>query len=628
MAEAGLEGLIGAEPEVGEPTDGAPNVDPVALAVAVDAAKHDPELARKAGNYLDEQLALVRLQVRHFDEERRLAIAAAKRKRYADRFRNGLITFVAALAASALMAATVMVWNASRDHGLVVEAFSVPPDLNEQGVTGRVVAAELIDQINLLQSQTHTARPASSFRNNWGDDIKVEIPETGVSIGELSRILHEQLGSATRIDGEITHAPTGISIVARLPAEPALRVTGAPTDLSSLIQRLAEQAYASTQPYRYGVFLSQQDRHSEALALLRDLADHGPDEERPWAFAGIGNESAVLSGYKDALAAWRESLRLDPNQAVSSTNSALVSRGVGLDEEALTESKRYQTLSPGALAQHFTAPALVWGKSLMLYLSATELGDHQDGIRFARSMVTDTQFQAGEEKAYRAFAREERALNHETDASDDSISDAEATAGLINDSDYYVLMPNVLAALERGDMAQVEALCADLISDLRKAGVPAVLQQQIQRRIYPVLAEALARQGRYGEADALLKEVPDTCYDGWRIRGRISTLQRDFAAGEQAIAEAARQAPSIPRAYSDWGDLLAAKGDAAGAVAKYAEAHSLGPRFADPLKSWGDVLARQGNIKGALAKYEEALKYAPNWKQLKDAHEAAAKGTL
>jgi predicted negative regulator of RcsB-dependent stress response len=43
------------------------------------------------------------------------------------------------------------------------------------------------------------------------------------------------------------------------------------------------------------------------------------------------------------------------------------------------------------------------------------------------------------------------------------------------------------------------------------------------------------------------------------------------------------------------------------------------------LKAWGDVLVKQGNAEGALAKYEEALKYAPNWKQLKEAREALAK---
>ena len=88
MGEAGLEGLIGAEYEAADAEAGTPSADPVAVAVAMDAAKHDPELSRKAGNYLDEQLSLVRLQVKHFDEERHLAIAAAKRKRYADRIRN------------------------------------------------------------------------------------------------------------------------------------------------------------------------------------------------------------------------------------------------------------------------------------------------------------------------------------------------------------------------------------------------------------------------------------------------------------------------------------------------------------------------------------------------------------
>ena len=37
------------------------------------------------------------------------------------------------------------------------------------------------------------------------------------------------------------------------------------------------------------------------------------------------------------------------------------------------------------------------------------------------------------------------------------------------------------------------------------------------------------------------------------------------------------------------------------------------------------MLVKQGKIKDALAKYDEALKYAPNWKQLKDVREAAAK---
>ena len=47
--------------------------------------------------------------------------------------------------------------------------------------------------------------------------------------------------------------------------------------------------------------------------------------------------------------------------------------------------------------------------------------------------------------------------------------------------------------------------------------------------------------------------------------------------------------------------------------------------LADPLKAWGDVLMRQGHARAARAKYDEALKYAPSWKELHQARDAAAK---
>jgi tetratricopeptide (TPR) repeat protein len=73
------------------------------------------------------------------------------------------------------------------------------------------------------------------------------------------------------------------------------------------------------------------------------------------------------------------------------------------------------------------------------------------------------------------------------------------------------------------------------------------------------------------------------------------------------------------------GVALAHHRDLDAAAAKLKDANQRGPHWADPLKAWGDVLAQQGKIKDALAKYDQALKYAPNWKQLKKAREAAAK---
>jgi tetratricopeptide (TPR) repeat protein len=75
-------------------------------------------------------------------------------------------------------------------------------------------------------------------------------------------------------------------------------------------------------------------------------------------------------------------------------------------------------------------------------------------------------------------------------------------------------------------------------------------------------------------------------------------------------------APSIPYAYSEWGQMLLAKGDRDGAIAKFSVAHQKGPHFADPLELWGEALIAQNRSDLALAKFAEAARYAPNWGRL------------
>jgi tetratricopeptide (TPR) repeat protein len=99
----------------------------------------------------------------------------------------------------------------------------------------------------------------------------------------------------------------------------------------------------------------------------------------------------------------------------------------------------------------------------------------------------------------------------------------------------------------------------------------------------------------------------------------------DRAGADRLFAEAVRQAPNLPMAYWRWGQTILARGDLAGATKQLALAHEKGPHFADPLKAWGNVLVKQGHTKEALVKYDGALKYAPDWKQLHEAREAAGR---
>ena len=111
----------------------------------------------------------------------------------------------------------------------------------------------------------------------------------------------------------------------------------------------------------------------------------------------------------------------------------------------------------------------------------------------------------------------------------------------------------------------------------------------------------------------------------FRECGQIAAITHDWPGAERWFAEAAKQAPSLPAAFSEWGDERLARGDLTGAIAEYQTAHQKGPHFADPLKGWGDALARQGQWNEALAKYNEALTAAPAWQALRQARDEAAK---
>src|SRR5438105_1715030 len=235
-----------------------------------------------AENYLKEQTRLARLQADGILRE--------------DRIRHRLLHFTHAstimklafelsLALIFLVVAGIVigaVWSAASDRGLVVESFSVPPDLAARGLTGEVVATKLLDRLSALQAQTGSYRAPSSYANNWGSDIKVQIPDTGVSIGEFNRFLHSWLGHQTRISGDIYRTPVGIAVTARAGSDTSPTFTGTDTELDKLIQKAAESVYRATQPYRYAAYLNNTGRAKEAETAYGMLLANGSPEDRSW----------------------------------------------------------------------------------------------------------------------------------------------------------------------------------------------------------------------------------------------------------------------------------------------------------------------------------------------------------
>jgi tetratricopeptide (TPR) repeat protein len=145
----------------------------------------------------------------------------------------------------------------------------------------------------------------------------------------------------------------------------------------------------------------------------------------------------------------------------------------------------------------------------------------------------------------------------------------------------------------------------------------AAMTSEIDKRTNtPLDAVIDAYFGDFKGAHATIDKTPLDCEICLRFRGRIDALERNWGGADYWFARAVRFAPSIPFAYSEWGEMLLRKGDFDGAIAKFALANQKGPHFADPLEMWGEALTQKNRSDLALAKFEEAAKYAPNWGRL------------
>src|SRR5580658_977949 len=269
MAEGGdIEGLLREEADRPEAAPGVAAADAAALAVAMDAARYDPELARKAGDYLDQQHTLVKLQVKHFDEEHRLGIAAAKRKRFADRIRNTIAAGVLLILGMVLLGFLWMTMDAMRSRQVVVEPFEVAPGLAVRDVSGRIVASRVLDELIRLQAATRSSTEKARLTNGWDGEIKIEVPQTGLSVGEISQILRDRFGHDVRIAGDLVETPApGLALTVRGTGFVPKTFSGGATDPVKLIRDAAEYIYGQSRPALWAGYLAGNGRYAEAIAF-------------------------------------------------------------------------------------------------------------------------------------------------------------------------------------------------------------------------------------------------------------------------------------------------------------------------------------------------------------------------
>lgn len=580
--------------------------DPVEIAMEAEARDASPD--SPARQVLIEHRRLIQAQIA---QARRQAVREVAIMVFA-----GLI----------VLSAGLVVWNASRADGLVIQPFVVPPAWAERGLDGAAVASLLQDELTRLDAATDSGRAASSYRNDWSDKIAVGVEAGGVSLDDAWRFLTRLLGRETLMTGGVSEGTEGLTVVVRTGADPIAPVAGSADELDALLRQAAERVYEQTQPYRYSVYLGGVIRRlpdgpdREALqtrqtAILKDLTTGSSKVDRAWAYNGLGLRPWTSA--RENIPYIEAGLEIYPEHPYMQGNLAsrhdslghaeiahTVWQGwaanIGRNLHALTPAVRERTpynvqsyayASSGA----YLDAAMASEKAQAVAPTSGERLD--DAVRRASHLVSAHDGAAG------------LLILRRLDFTDDIATFGQSNRGVGNRLVLFPFAalaadqqrwPEVVARLEAVDAAAAESF------RLRDVGWRPTL-------IWPQLAYARARAGDLAGSQALIATTPTDCYRCVRERARIAEIAGDRRTADRWFAEAIRQAPSLPFAYAERGEALLARGDAPGAVALFHQAHEKGPRWADPLKFWGDALAAQGYHRAAIRKYRDAARFAPKW---------------
>lgn len=621
MAEGILEGIIGGEEEAAEKEAVSPIVTAEAFAAAIAAhqAGYGPAVASATERFLDEQTHLLRTQARQIEQEQPLRLQhlhGAERegaiRRLGMRLRVGVQIFTVLLLTGIGAGVATMLYDAVTSETVVIESFETPSALAPRGLSGKALASSVLDALAKMQAATRSTEKGRNAVGAWSSEIRIEVPETGVSIGEISRILHERLGHDLHIGGDLVQAKDGsVVLTVRGESIPAKSFSAGEEEIEKLTVEAAEYIYGRSQPVEYGRYLVNNSRVEDALAFLPGAVSRADDDAQRAELINYWANALVLKAEPvEAAAKYRLALSYVPGNWKYWHNliGVLPSTGPGGEEASWREAQAFLKAADTAANKPpkrlFLNPAQrSW--DLPLFLAAM-----QADASYNRGAGATNAIDGPALADIYALMHDSRMAERSIITSDPEDPVTQAEARLLRS----------YAAVENGNAA---AAVPDAQAFWQAwQNQPGLKPAFDDHQCFVGLVLGLA--GKMAEAEMVFKAAGPyaRCF---AYHGAI--LDHAGRADEAARiwAEGLRIGPDLTHIYFERGLSEMRRGDVKAAGADLATAAAKAPHFADPLKAWGDLLGREGRWGEAVAKYDEALKYAPAWQQLKQAREDASR---
>ncbi|MGC9954142.1 MAG: hypothetical protein ABSD21_07675 [Rhizomicrobium sp.] len=569
------------------------------------------------------------------------------------RWEVNLLRWLAGAAVAAVIGlAIVWIVSAWRADGLVIEAFNVSSGYpsKDNSLNGETIAKLFTAEMNDIYTVSESEPIAKPVENNWADDIKIEIPESGTTFGELNRDLHLLIGHETHLTGVVYATDKQVSATVSIGTHVCAFMSDGSDGktLKDLLRTAAECVYQDTQPFLYAAYLANRDGSpadkerdiKEAREKFEEQTKSSDKFQRAWGFVELG--LLMVQEYPNspkaqtqAITLYREAIAIEPRYALAHSDLSDAEGALGHSESAAAEQKTFDTLlernaavdlDSGEVERYRYSAAVDLARDIGDYAAAARLyaGAYcKDGAEDCKDAIDNL---AGLHDIKHAFD-----LLDESSATPDTNGEPECSRHPIpNDN-----AKQSTGYLQRKFFIDIARECwSDAIEEEQYAEAdfaydPAGALDTVME-MYPSEALARTRTGDFPGAHSRIEKTPRDCFDCMITRGDIRVeewqqaiaegnkpLAKDmWAAAEYWYAKAAGTGTLLPFAYQAWGEALLKKGKYDAAIEKFRVAYRRSPHFADPLEMWGEALMQKNRSDLALAKFEEANKYAPNWGRL------------
>ena len=241
----------------------------------------------------------------------------------------------------------------------VIKDINVPPAISARGLTGDVIAQQILDHISDIGKQAGSKKEKAEIS---GIDMNTSTPSINLPVGglNLAGIISELRSlfgfTETKITGEIYVAQAGdaskgiadqYGLRLRIAGQGPIYRTDHPSpDAQSLVDAAAQQIMRHYDPINLGYYYYRKKNFEKVSEITDEVIASGRPTDVPWALMMRGLIARDMGHMEEAVADLREAVTHAPNFMIGHTTLASLLRRAGDLEGAEAEARKAIALSP------------------------------------------------------------------------------------------------------------------------------------------------------------------------------------------------------------------------------------------------------------------------------------------